>query len=94
MLPYVFFNDIGTLIKVDIGSDVTGATVHKIKLIKPDGTIGEWDAEVSTQYLQHTTVDGDLDQIGEWVAQSFVTTEFGSWHGEITRFEVLDPIYR
>lgn len=93
MLPYVYLNDIGTLIKVDVGSDVTGATVHKIKFIKPDGTTDEWDATVSTQYLQYTTVDGDLDQIGEWVVQALITTVSGTWHGEITRFEVLNPIY-
>lgn len=94
MLPYVFLNDIGTLIKLDVGSDVTGATVHKIKFIKPDGTTGDWDATVATQYLQYTTVDGDLDQVGEWVAQALVTTASGTWHGEIARFDVLEPIYR
>lgn len=94
MLPYVYYNDIGTLIKVDVGSDVTGATVHKIKFIKPDGTTGEWDATVATQYLQYTTVDGDLNQIGEWVVQALVTTASGTWHGEIARFEVLEPIFR
>lgn len=93
MLPYVFLNDIGTLINVDVGSDITGATVHKIKFIRPDGETGEWVATVSTQYLQHTTVDGDLNQIGEWVAQALITTSFGTWHGEITRFAVLSPIY-
>lgn len=93
MLPYVFLNDIGTLIRVDVGSDITGATVHKIKYIKPDGSTGDWDATVSTQYLQYTTVADDLNQIGEWIVQALVTTASGTWHGEITRFEVLDPIF-
>jgi len=93
MLPYVYLNDIGTLIRVDVGSDITGATVHQIKYIKPDGSTGNWDANVSTQYLQHTTVEDDLDQIGEWIVQALVTTVSGTWHGEITRFDVLKPIF-
>ena len=94
MLPFVFLNDIGTLIRVDVGSDITGATVHEIKYIKPDGTTDSWDATVSTQYLQYTTVDGDLDQVGEWKIQALVTTASGTWHGELTRFTVNEPLFR
>ena len=93
MLPYVFLNDIGTLIRVDVGSDVSLATVHWIKYIKPDGTTGHWDATVSTQYLQYVSTDGDLDQVGEWTVAALITTPSGTWHGEITRFEVLEPIF-
>lgn len=92
MIPYVFLNDIGTIISVDVGSDITGATTHVIKYIKPDGESGQWTATVSTQYLLYTTVDQDLDQIGEWTVQAFVVTASGSWHGETTRFEVQRPI--
>lgn len=92
MIPYVFLNDIGTLINVDVGSDITGATVHQIKYIKPDGSSGSWDATVSTQYLQYTTADGDLDELGDWEVQAYVETPSGKWHGEVTRFEVMKPI--
>lgn len=92
MIPYVFYNDIGTLINVDVGSDVTGATTRKIKYIKPDGESGEWNATISTQYLQYTTVDEDLDQVGDWIIQAYVVTPSGSWHGETARFEVKAPI--
>lgn len=92
MLPYVFLNDIGTQIRVDVGSDITGALTKQIKYIKPNGDSGAWEATVSTQYLIYTTQDGDLNQSGEWVAQAKVQTGSGTWHGEITRFEVLDPI--
>jgi hypothetical protein len=92
MIPYVFLNDIGTLINVDVGSDITGATVHQIKYIKPDGSSGNWDATVSTQYLQYTTADGDLDELGDWEVQAYVETASGKWHGEVTRFKVLKPI--
>lgn len=93
MLPYVYLNDIGTLIKVDVGSDITGATLHQIKFIRPDGSSDNWDANVATRFLQHVTVDGDLNMIGEWIVQALVTTGSGTWHGEITRFEVLKPIF-
>jgi len=93
MIPYVFLNDIGTLIRVDVGSDVTGATIKQIKYIKPDGDSGNWDATVNGQYLEYTTVDGDLDQEGEWIVQAKVAVTGGTWHGEITRFEVQKPIF-
>jgi hypothetical protein len=92
MKPYVFQNDVGTLIQVDVGSDITGASEHQIKYVKPNGVASFWDATVSTQYLRYTTVDGDLDQIGEWTIQAKVTVAGGTWHGEVTRFEVLKPI--
>lgn len=93
MIPYVFLNDIGTLIKVDVGSDVSGASTKLIKYIKPDGTEGSWDSTVATQYLQYITVDGDLDQIGQWEVQAKVTLVGGTWHGEVTRFEVRKPLF-
>ena len=92
MLPYVFLNDIGTLIRVDVGSDITGATVREIKYIKPNGIKGAWTATVVEKYLHYVTKEGDLDQIGEWIVQALVTTSLGTWHGEITRFEVQEPI--
>jgi hypothetical protein len=92
MIPYVFKNDIGTVIQVDVGSDVTGATTSRIKFIKPDGTSGYWNATISTQYLRYTTVEDDLDQVGEWDAQAYVELAAGKWHGEVTRFKVLEPI--
>jgi hypothetical protein len=93
MIPYVFLNDIGTLIKVDVGSDVSLATAHLIKYVKPDGDEGEWDATVSTRYLQYVTTDGDLDQLGQWQVQAKVQTPSGTWHGEVTRFEVQKPLF-
>ena len=93
MVPFVFVNDIGTLIQVDVGSDITGATTSQIKYVKPNGDQGYWDASVSTQYLQYTTQDGDLDQKGEWKIQAYVVLPGGTWHGETTRFEVVEPLF-
>lgn len=93
MKPYVYLNDVGTIIQVDVGSDITGATIHSIKYIKPDGTTGSWDATVSTQFLRYTTIEDDLDQAGEWVVQAKVALTGGIWHGEITRFDVNKPIF-
>jgi len=89
----IFLNDIGTLVNVNVGTDISGATVHRIKYVKPDGTSGFWEATISnSQYLQYITIDGDLDQIGEWIIQALITTVSGTWHGEIARFKVLKPI--
>lgn len=38
----VYVNDIGTVILLDVGSDITGATVANIKVQKPDGLEYIW----------------------------------------------------
>ena len=37
-----YIGDIGTLIKVDAGTDLSGATQVKIVFKKPSGTINSW----------------------------------------------------
>lgn len=78
----IYIGDI-PLIKVDCVSNITGATSTKIKYQKPDGTTGDWTADVvSGRYLQYQTLSNDLDQAGTWKFQAYLT--LGGWigHGE------------
>ena len=85
--------DIGTRIELDAGSDISLATVLKIRYEKYGGVKGEWDAELSgTQIAYYITEAGDLDVVGPWELQLYV--EMPSWKGcgEKARFLVRDII--
>jgi hypothetical protein len=71
--------DIGTVIILDTGVDLSGAVSSSIKYKKPNGTTGEWTATTSTTEIRYTTLAGDIDQAGDWELQGYV--DLGSWEG-------------
>jgi len=76
--------DVGTLISVDVGTDVSTNTSKKIRYQKPSGFIGEWNALLSgTQLLQYVTVADDIDEEGLWTFQAYVVLPSGEWYGEL-----------
>lgn len=85
--------DIGTEIKLNLGNDITGATVKKIKYQKSNGTKGEWDANVmDTTYLVYYTQAGDLSPVGKMILQVFIDIPNWTGHGEKWEFEILPNI--
>ncbi len=89
----IYINDIGTIIKLNAGSDISTATVLKFKVIKPDKTTDIWDAELDEEnnYLaNYTTVDDDLDQKGEYKIQLYVEMPEWKGHGETNTFRVYE----
>jgi hypothetical protein len=95
MAYYVYVGDTGTEIKIDIGEDLTNATILKIKYKKPNGVTGEWVASRDANNplkMVYVTQSDDLDVAGPWILQPYV--EFAGWkgHGTIVRFEVYEPI--
>ena len=53
--------------------DFSSLDVQKIKYIRPDGTIGEWEANKGTApYIYYDIKTGDLDQIGVWTLWSYI----------------------
>lgn len=78
----VFVGDVGTVIKLDTGTDLTSATALKIKVKKPNGTEVEWTASQDAnnpKVMTYTIQSGDLDQSGTWKLQAYV--EFPTWQG-------------
>ena len=87
----VYKNDIGTIITIDSGEDLSSATVKKIYFKKPDGTLGNWSASVvDTTKLRYTTEAGDLNMAGTWQFQIYV--ELPSWQGrgETESYQIYD----
>ena len=86
-----FVDEVGTVITVDCGCDITGATGTALKVKKPDGTEVSWTATIyDSNYLRYTTVSGDLDQVGVYYVQSYLT--IGGWtgRGETAEFIIYD----
>lgn len=77
----VYVGDVGTVIRLDVGEDVSGSTVS-MKVRKPDGTETAWSASVNASdstKIDHTTVSGDLDQAGVYELQASI--DGASWDG-------------
>jgi hypothetical protein len=72
-------DDVGTRIKLDTGTDVSGAANSKIYYRKPGGTTGNWIASTSGDYLVYESTSGAIDAAGKWRLQGY--TEVGTWSG-------------
>jgi hypothetical protein len=84
----VYVGDIGTEIILDCGSDISAATVRKIKAKKPNGSTVEWTASASgTNGIKYATLTGDLSMAGVWYLQAYVET--AAWKGLGETFELV-----
>lgn len=87
----VFVGDVGTIIELDVGTDVTAATRMEIRATKPDGTKVAWTASLAsgeTTVIAYVTQDGDLDQAGAWKLQAYVELPGWKGRGEIAVLDV------
>ena len=89
-----YLNDIGTLIDLDTGEDISSATVQRIKYRKPSGATGYWVGVIGTDTtsVEYTTIDGDLDEIGTWTTQVYIEMPTWKGHSTMITFKVVDPI--
>lgn len=91
-------NDINTAFRVTINEDgqavdLNTATTKQLKFKKPDrSTLTKTATLYNDSTLQYLTVDGDLNQIGDWTVQAFVAIGSGSWHSDTHRFTVYENI--
>jgi len=86
----VYVGDTGTLIVLDCGQDISGATARSILVRKPDGTEVTWTAVASgTDSISFTSLAGTFDRPGVWRLQALVTLPSGVWRGDT----VLLPVY-
>ena len=84
-----FVGDVGTVLLVNVCTDITAATLAALDISKPDGTTVRWVGSVyNTTYISYVVQSGDFDQTGEYRVQSYV--ELPSWtgHGDLDRFKV------
>jgi len=75
----IYVGDVGTVLLVDAGEDVSSANPISLMVKKPDGTVVEWLGTGVGNQLSYTTVAGDADQEGMYLCQIHAT--LGGWVG-------------
>ena len=91
MMARIFEGDVGTIIRLDTGTDLSSATVMKIEYTKPGGSTGEWLAQRDPNDVNamfYKTLSGDLDQSGTWALRAYVELPDWKGHGEEVRMMV------
>ena len=88
----VYKGDIGTIISLDTGIVITGATAITIEVLKPSNIVSHWASIIGadTRSVQHTIVTGEFDEIGTYILQAKLTLAGGTWRGESVKLVVRD----
>ena len=87
-----YVRDIGTILEVDCGIDISAATTHNLMIQKPDLTAVELVGIVyNSNYIRYTTIDGDLDQAGVYRIQSKIVISAWEGLGETAKLRIYDP---
>lgn len=77
-----YVGDTGTVISLDAGVSLAGASSALIEVSKPDGTTTTWTGSAVGNAVQFTTLADTLDQDGPWSLQAHVTLPSGAWRGK------------
>jgi len=90
----IYIDDVGTKFIIDTGVDLTNATVTKLKLKKPDGSIVEWVASIEGDAkngkISYATQAGDINLAGIWQLQSYIEFSYLKYNGETVNFIVYE----
>lgn len=93
--------DIGTILRRtlmdgDVVVDISSATTKNILLHNPYGVLktkaGVFTTDGTDGALQYTTIAADLDVVGRWRLQAYIVMPSGSWHSDISDFQVFDNL--
>lgn len=88
----MYEGDIGTVIRIDCGSDVTSATTKEIRITLPTGATTTWSASFSSglpSSIEHTCIAGDLIA-GKYKGQVYIELPAWSGLGETFEFTVYN----
>jgi len=78
--PYV--GDVGTIIIIDTGIDISSASVIKINVMDPKRERWEWTAMVdptNNKFIRYIVKEGDFKHSGFYFLQPYI--ELPSWKG-------------
>jgi hypothetical protein len=86
-----YIGEVGTVLTLDCGVDISDATVFEIEVTKPNGTTATWTGTLSsTDSIGYTLQTGDFNQDGIYKLQAHVTSVGGEWYGETVELYVYD----
>lgn len=92
MSDKVYKDDVGTLIQIDCGSDISSATVTQVKVRLPDNTTTTWAASLNgEQVLEYNLVASDTATAGFLTGNVYIVTPEGIWHGETFEIRIYEP---
>lgn len=76
----IYVNDIGTILRINCGENISSASGLTIHIKKPNGVVMTKSASLfGSNAIQYTTVAGDLDIPGTYYANPAMT--LGGWTG-------------
>lgn len=86
-------HDIGTVIRVDCGVDISAGTVFRLYHKKPGGSTGFYaGALYQTQHIEYITIADDIDEHGVWLIQAYVQLPSGTWRGDTAHITVVQAL--
>jgi hypothetical protein len=88
----VYVGDIGTILEAETKKDLSGVSVLRFEVTKPNGQQDNWPAtpKVGNPTVAQCVIGDKLDVAGIWSGQ--VYAEWGlsqKWHGSTFRFTVF-----
>jgi hypothetical protein len=85
-------DDIGTVVIVDCGEDISSATTSDLIVLKPgDSTEYTWSGIVyNDNFVKYTTVAGNFDTVGIYKIQPYVVLTTWAGLGETVEIRVHD----
>lgn len=90
----IYAGDFGTVIRCTLNADITGYTLIKLIIVKPDLT--EVDRTVTVEdplngVITITTQSGDIDVVGTYCLRPEVTFAASFFYGETYKLKVTGP---
>ncbi len=88
----IYVGDVGTVILINMGEDISAATTANLIVRKPgDDTDYTWTGSVyNDDYLKYTTLSGNLSVEGEYKLQPSIVLPTWSGKGETVIIRVYD----
>lgn len=95
-MVHVYKDSVGVDVTINTRNDLTNAASCDIHVQKPDGTTTTWTPDditisVTNSIVYYTTVEGDLDQAGDYILQLHVTMVDGDvFYSDAIRWKIYD----
>lgn len=89
-----YVGDVGTIIHVETGHDLSAATTLELRVTKPSGDAVTWTGTVAGDddtIIQYIAKTGDLDEAGTWKIQAYVASPDWTGLGDTAAFTLYGP---
>jgi len=91
MANKTYVGNVGTVIDIDMGQDISGATTTDLYVKKPDGTEATWSGEIyGSNYIRYVIEEDDLNEAGRYYVQPYLVISDWSGYGKTVDFKVYE----